>query len=62
MFVGYLFMAGGQAGIYTGFNFCMNTVSIAWFAGLLLMFEIWFQLDRRREIQFTSPPTKVTHH
>ena len=42
MFVGYLFMALGQAGIYTGFNFCMNVVSIVWFAGLILGFEIWF--------------------
>ena len=55
-------MIGGQAGILTGFNFCMNVVSTVWFAGSILLFEIWYQLDRRREIQFKSPPTKVTHH
>lgn len=62
MFIGYLFMIGGQAGVLTGFNFCMNVVSTVWFAGLILIFEIWFQFDRRREIQFKSPPTKVSHH
>jgi len=62
MFIGYLFMILGQAGVLTGFNFCMNVVSTTWFAGLIFMFEIWFQLDRRREIPFKSPPTKVSHH
>jgi len=50
MFTGYLFMIGGQAGILSGFNFCMDVVSTVWFGGLILIFEIWFQYDKRREI------------
>lgn len=62
MFIGYCFMVGGQAGILTGFNYCMNLVSTMWFVGILTCFEVWFQLDRRKEIPFKAPHTKVTHH
>lgn len=40
----------------------MDVVSTIWFGGIILLFEIWYQFDRRREIQFKSPPTKVSHH
>lgn len=59
---GYIFIHLGHWGIWTGGGPDQTLCTIVWFYGLILLFEIWHQFDRRKEIPFRTPPTKISHH
>lgn len=58
---GYIFIHIGHWGIFTGGGIRQTLTTVFWFYGILFLFEIWHQFDRRREIPFKTPPTKISH-
>ena len=60
-YTGYFFIHLGHWGIISGGNTTQTITVVVWFYGLIALFEIWHQFDRRKEIPFKTPPTKISH-